>query len=268
MKFEFAALGSGSRGNCYYIHYNGTRILLDAGLSARQTVKRLAELGIDAGSLTAIVITHEHSDHAAGLPVLSRQFQLPIWMNAKTKAALGALNFQEGLIRTFKTGAEFQLEAVSFHPFSVYHDAADPVGLLIEAGSVSLGLVEDLGHASMLVIETIKRCQALFLETNHDVELLMAGPYPWSIKNRINSRLGHLSNAAAAELLESVWHHDLQKIVLCHMSEVNNRPELALQSIHGALARLGADSVEVALAPQHRPTELMVLNGKSQGRCS
>lgn len=254
-----AVLGSGSKGNCYYVASGAEQLLLDAGLTAKQTELRLSMLGIEVRELTGIVITHEHSDHIAGLKVLSTRYHLPVWCNALTGAVISR-KIGNGLdLRYFKTGVVFTLGALTIHPFSVYHDACDPVGLLISANTRNFALVEDLGYASNLVIELLKQCHGLCLETNHDVQMLMNGPYPWSVKARINSRTGHLSNEAAAMLLEAIYHRELKYLMLCHLSDRNNDPGLAETTIRKTLDRLGATDITIEVARQDESTRIITV---------
>ncbi len=234
MALTFCVLASGSKGNATYVEGQSGALLVDCGLSARELMKRLALAGLEAGRLKAIILTHEHRDHVAGARVLAKQLKLPVLGTRDTLAGAGAL---PGVKRqAFAAGEEFSLAGLCLHPFSIPHDASDPVGLVISQGAARLGVCTDLGQAGVLVRARLAGCQALLLEANHDPEMLAAGPYPPWLKQRVRSSHGHLSNQQGAELLAHLSHAELRQVVLGHLSEKNNRPELALAAAGEALA--------------------------------
>jgi phosphoribosyl 1,2-cyclic phosphodiesterase len=253
-------LGSGSSGNCAYLETSQARVLIDAGLSLRQIRKRLATIGRVPENLTAILITHEHSDHVQGLAQLVEKLRIPVYCNRPTREAI---EYQQGNrleCRQFETGATFDLEDLSVETFSIPHDAQDPVGFLLKTSYGNVGFLTDLGHATRLAIERIRRANVLILESNHDVKLLQDCPHrPWSLKQRILSRHGHLSNEAAAEVAEQIMSGDLRHIYLSHISRECNRPQLAFQVMSQRLQKLGASHVHLELTSQVVPCPTLTL---------
>ncbi|MBA3834144.1 MAG: MBL fold metallo-hydrolase, partial [Chthoniobacterales bacterium] len=204
--FSLTMLGSGSAGNSALVATDHCRILVDGGLSARQLVFRLALCGILPNELDGVLLTHEHGDHVCGLEVLCRKFQIPIYCNALTAEAIryGSLGEHRNW-RIFRTGAAFSICDITVESFSVPHDAVEPVGFAFHAGASALGYITDLGQATRLTIERLREVQTLVIETNHDEKLLQNDPHrPWPVKQRIQSRHGHLSNAAAAAVIEQL----------------------------------------------------------------
>jgi phosphoribosyl 1,2-cyclic phosphodiesterase len=251
---QLTILGSGSSGNCAYLEVEETRMLIDVGLSGRQIRQRLARIGRTPESLQAIFITHEHKDHTQGLVGLGERLQVPIYCNRLTKEAV---EHQVGLKldwRIFSTGASFDVGDVAVDTFTVPHDAQDPVGFLLRTVAGNIGFLTDLGHATKLVVERIRRAQVLLLEANHDLKMLQDDPRrPWSLKQRILSRHGHLSNEAAAAVAEQIVSADLRRLYLGHLSRDCNRPELALRVVSERLAKLGANHVFVEVTSQDTP---------------
>jgi phosphoribosyl 1,2-cyclic phosphodiesterase len=226
-------LSSGSKANCTFLEAGGVRVLIDCGLSGRQAELRLAEIGVDPATLTAIFVTHEHHDHIQGVAALSRRFNLPVYANAATFEQLGSLRRRE----VFSTGRDFTVGGLSCTPFSITHDAVEPVGFTVRAEGLTFVHVTDLGRVTTLVREQLRGAHAVVLESNHDVELLQACSYPWELKQRISSSHGHLSNQGASELLEEVLHPELFHIVLAHLSENSNTAALALHSTQAVVRR-------------------------------
>jgi phosphoribosyl 1,2-cyclic phosphodiesterase len=220
-------LGSGSKGNCTYIESPEARILIDAGLSAREIERRLQQLNRSAATLDAVLISHEHSDHVSGVGALARRYKLPVYANRATwqrvQQAVGVVDIRH----EFWTGVPFQLKDLAIDPFSLPHDADDPVAFRLTWRRRSLAVVTDLGYPSQLVRERIRRCHLLVLEANHDDTMLKAGPYPWPLKQRIGGKSGHLSNLQSSQLLGDILHDELEYVVLAHLSETNNTPDLA-----------------------------------------
>ena len=234
--FRFTVLGSGSAGNCALVETEHTRVLVDAGLSARQIVSRLALLGLQPDQIAAVLLTHEHGDHVGGLEVLCRRWDVPIYTNALTADALrnaGQLPNHRNW-RLFQTGRDFALEDLEIQNFPVPHDAADPVGFVFNRAGAGLAVLTDLGQVTKLVFTRVRHVTTLYIETNHDGPLLQQDTKrPWSVKQRILSRHGHLSNDAAAtaigELRES--GAPLERVVLGHLSRDCNRPDLAVGAV-------------------------------------
>ena len=253
---RFCVLGSGSKGNATFIESGRTRVLIDAGFSAIEIERRLAGIGIQAESLSAILITHEHGDHIRGISVLSRRYNLPVFASPAAIKAAGV-----GLDRLhshaeFAAGTTFTFQDLRIHPFTVSHDAADPVGFLINDGSLTLGYCTDTGTVSRLMQHRLAGCHGLVLECNHDPDMLRDGPYPQALKQRVRSKTGHLANHETAALLVSLLHDGLQHVTLAHISETNNRPQLVEESVAGLFA--GA-SASFSLASQDKACELIHL---------
>lgn len=261
MPVRLTILGSGSSGNCAYLETEEARILIDAGFSLRQIRQRLATIGRAPENLTGILVTHEHSDHVQGLAALSAKLQIPIYCNRLTKEAI---EFQYELTqvdwRLFATGASFELGNLTVETFSIPHDAQDPVGFLVQTAAGNVGFLTDLGHATKLVLERVRRANVLVLEANHDIKMLQDCPHrPWSLKQRILSRHGHLSNEAAADAAEEVMSSDLRHLYLGHLSRECNRPELAYEVMDQRLKKLGAEHVRLELTSQKAPCPTLVL---------
>lgn len=242
--FEIITLGSGSAGNAALIRSQSTSFLVDAGLSAKQLGMRLQACGITVEELSGILLTHEHSDHTSALKVLLAKHDLPVYCNTMTGRAL-----QEGGLacknwRYFQTGADFSLGDFTVRAFSVPHDAVDPVGFRISSAGACLGVLTDLGHATRMVFDALRGVRAMLIETNYDVDMLQRDMRrPWSVKQRIQSRHGHLSNLAAANVLAEL-DAPLQHVILGHLSRDCNSPETALACV---AQRLAADGRSVGL---------------------
>ena len=245
-------LGSGSAGNCALIATDHCRVLVDGGLSARQIVLRLALCGIAPNELDGVLLTHEHGDHVCGLEVLCRKFQVPIYCNALTAEAIryGSLGEHRNW-RIFRTGATFSICDITVESFSVPHDAVEPVGYTFHAAGSALGYITDLGQATRLTIERLRQVQTLVIETNHDEKLLQNDPHrPWPVKQRIQSRHGHLSNAAAAAVVAQLLPGKVARVVLGHLSRDCNSPELAAGTVRAELEKIGRRDVEIFCAAQ------------------
>jgi len=265
-------LGSGSSGNCAYVETDEARILVDAGFSARQIRQRLATIGRAPENLTGILITHEHSDHICGLLALAEKLKLPVYCNRETQEATmwafqskwsskknpalpgfgGGSETRAGLDwRLFRTGDSFELNDVLVETFSIPHDAQDPVGFLLRTNEIKIGFATDLGHVTKLVIDRLRNANALVLEANHDIKMLQECPRrPWSLKQRILGRHGHLSNEAAADCVAEIMSAELRNLYLGHLSRECNRPELAFRVVNERLQKIGATHVALALASQ------------------
>jgi phosphoribosyl 1,2-cyclic phosphodiesterase len=249
-------LGSGSKGNCTYIESPETRLLIDAGLSAREIVRRLHRINRSPEGLDGVLISHEHSDHIQGAGALARRFKLPLYVNPGTwQRAQHIVGAVEDL-RSFPTGAAFTLKDVVILPFSLPHDAEDPVAFRLSWRQRTLAIVTDLGYPSQLVRERIKGCHLLVIEANHDEAMLKAGPYPWALKQRIGGKAGHLSNHQSSQLLSDVMHDELEQVVLAHLSEINNLPDLARLTVMEVLV---ARRTRLSVASQREVSPWFVL---------
>lgn len=237
---KICVLGSGSRGNSIFVRCRDTRVLLDAGFPGSQIKERMAAIGESPERLDALILTHEHLDHSQGAGVLSRRYGIPLYVNELTLQAAGrALGTVEQTV-LFHPGTSFSVNDLVVEPFSLPHDAMDPVGLALKWGGKKLCVVTDLGSATHLVREKAEGSDLLVLEFNHDPGMLIEGPYPWNLKQRIKGRLGHLSNEDSAKLLKGLAHPNLRHVFIAHLSQHNNHPELALLKAAGALRDCGA----------------------------
>ncbi len=250
--FSLTMLGSGSAGNSALIATDHCRLLVDGGLSARQLVLRLAQCGITPNELDGILLTHEHGDHVCGLEVLCRKFQAPIYCNALTAEAIRYDSLgKHRHWRIFRTGSTFSICDITVESFPVPHDAVEPVGYTFHTGPSALGYVTDLGYATRLTIERLREVQTLVIETNHDEKLLQDDPHrPWPVKQRIQSRHGHLSNAAAAAVVGQLLSGKIARVVLGHLSRDCNSPELAAGTVRVELEKLGRPDLEIFCAAQ------------------
>jgi phosphoribosyl 1,2-cyclic phosphodiesterase len=313
---RMTVLASGSKGNSTVVATQRTRILVDAGLSCREILKRMQTAGEDPRSLDAILVTHEHQDHVQGVAVLARKLGIPVyftemthrawvrWMRPRkrmtyadwlrqrqaaaevvssepvpnTAVALdgSADQVDEDLceepasaerdpaaipsVAFFEAGKRFMVGDIDVEPFTIPHDAADPVGFVFEGEGVRIGFATDLGYMPANARQALRRCDVLLLESNHDTEMLRDGPYPWSVKQRVMSRVGHLSNEAAAEFLERNYDGQAAYVILAHLSESNNLPALARVSAERALRdRMSLLANKLLLAQQHEPLATITL---------
>ncbi|HUF77887.1 MAG TPA: MBL fold metallo-hydrolase [Thermoanaerobaculia bacterium] len=252
---RLAILGSGSRGNSLVLDSGGRRILVDAGFSCRELERRLRLVGVEPETLEALVLTHEHSDHVRGAELFARRHRLPVWATAGTLDS-GALGEEtRRAAHRLVSGLLAEVAGFVVEPFAVPHDAAEPVGFAVaDAAGRRLGLAADLGIRSRLAWGRLAELDVLVLETNHDLGMLRAGPYPWSLKQRIAGSHGHLSNEDAAGGLPELVCDRLRWVVLYHLSQTNNSPVLAADAVGETLAREGSQAA-VALTEQGRPTE-------------
>jgi len=253
---EVCALASGSKGNSTYISDGSTSILIDAGLSGIELERRLQSKKRRPENIDAILVSHEHRDHIQAAGVLSRRFNIPVYLTPKTWKAAEQILGKISDIRHFECGTGFKINNLEICPFSISHDAQDPAGLTVRKNGTKVGIATDLGIATALVKEHLKNCSLLIIEANHDPEMLMNGPYPWYLKQRVKSRTGHLSNKDSGELLKEIIHEQLQHVLIGHMSEKNNTPYKALEVVGQAMNGCRAG---IAIAPQDRCSELFIL---------
>jgi phosphoribosyl 1,2-cyclic phosphodiesterase len=254
-RFCICPLASGSRGNAVLVSTPDTAVLVDAGLSGVELERRMAAVGQDPARLSAIVVTHEHTDHVKGVGVLGRRFNIPVYITPATHRACSGLGTIPGLIY-FECGTRFQIQDLAVTPFSISHDACDPAGLTLTWQNRKIGIATDLGVVTNLVRNHLAGCSLLYLESNHDPDMLINGPYPWHLKQRIQSRTGHLSNTDAGTLLAELVHKDLTHVVLAHLSEENNRPEQALAEVGRCL---NGTNIALSVAGPDRPGRMIQL---------
>lgn len=250
-------LASGSGGNAAYVQSGATALVVDSGLPFKEVRRRLGLIGVDSGGIDAVMVSHGHADHVSGVGPLSRRFGVPVFANAGTIAESVFLSGIDGLER-FTTGETVTVGDLDVTAFAVPHDAGEPVGFAISDGQVMVGIATDLGSLTLEVVEGLGGCDAVVLESNHDIEMLRTGPYPVFLKQRIRGALGHLSNDDAGELIGVILHTDLRHLVLAHLSETNNEPGITLESARRALGRKGA-RVNLTLGWQGRVGEVIDL---------
>jgi phosphoribosyl 1,2-cyclic phosphodiesterase len=275
MAVRMTVLASGSRGNSAVLSSSDTSILIDAGLSCKETLKRMHTAGEDPLALKGVVITHEHQDHVNGLAVLARKLRIPIYMtepthhawkrwyrsNAPKKSDGSKADAHIEQLELFNAGEAFHIGDIGVTPFTIPHDAADPVGFVFNVEGIRIGFVTDLGYMPTSVRTHLRGCDGLVIESNHDLEMLRVGPYPWAVKQRVMSRTGHLSNEELGKFLATDYDGGAAFIVLAHLSENNNLPEVALACAENALnpRRSLLHANLVRLAAQDAPIESITL---------
>jgi phosphoribosyl 1,2-cyclic phosphodiesterase len=250
-------LASGSKGNAIYISDGQTAILMDAGLSGIEIQRRMEGAQLNIEEIKAIVVSHEHSDHVRGVGVLARRYHLPVYMTRGTATAAAAQLGRIDELHHFDVGTPFAINNLSIHPFATSHDARDPAGFTISLNGRKIGIATDLGIATGMVKQHLKSCALLVLEANHDPVMLTDGPYPWPLKQRIKSRNGHLSNQESRDLLGDIKHEGLCHVILAHLSETNNTPEKAYETVDQVLGQ--GDRIQLHVACQERCSELVIL---------
>ncbi|MBW2285501.1 MAG: MBL fold metallo-hydrolase [Deltaproteobacteria bacterium] len=254
---KFSVLASGSKGNACYVETEDARVLVDAGLSAREIERRLKLVGVDPNGIDGLFITHEHADHIRGAGPFARRFDVPVFINKPTydrsKKFLGSLSTPI----IVATGMPVTLKNLVIETFTKCHDAVDPVGLVFSCNGSRIGLATDLGRTTNLVEDRLRDCNALILEFNHDITMLEQGPYPLALKRRIKGPDGHLSNDQAETLLKKLLHADLRHVVLAHLSDANNRPDHALRAASRALDTRRNITASVWVSRQDEPGPLI-----------
>jgi phosphoribosyl 1,2-cyclic phosphodiesterase len=245
----FCPLASGSKGNSLYIGSGKTKILIDAGISLKALTAKLSEMQVDIAEISAVLITHEHGDHIRGLSALCSKWQIPVFANRETAKAILPLCREAPKFKIFSTGESFQFGDIEIHPFSIQHDAMDPVAFTFKIDSLKVGVCADLGFASSLVLKQLQSCDYLYLEANHQPSMVYSSSRPMVYKQRVLSRQGHLSNEDSAEVIAQVHHDGLKHVYLAHLSSECNTPELALKVVGESLDRQGR-SVPLSIAKQ------------------
>jgi phosphoribosyl 1,2-cyclic phosphodiesterase len=260
-------LGSGSRGNATLVEFGGsgplfgcTRLMVDAGLSARETTLRLQSIGVRPDSIAVLLLSHEHDDHSRGAERFSRLHGVPVMCSMRTLEAMDCSPDHFAEWRPLAVGRRAEVAGVEVEPFSVPHDAAEPVGFVMTGEGLRFGIATDLGHATPQVVERLRGCQVLMVESNHDDRMLLEGPYPWPLKQRVSGRLGHLSNREAAALLrEAAADGECRAVVLAHLSEKNNTRDLARRSASAAFAGKRGARPAIHVAASASPTAPVVV---------
>lgn len=247
---RFSVLASGSKGNVSYFETDNAKILIDAGLSCKEIIRRLKLIRVEPEGLDALIITHEHLDHIKGAGPITRRFDLPVYINHKTleksRHILG--NLPNPVI--IDTGQTLRIKDLVIETFTKCHDAADPFGLVLSFNGSKVGLATDLGRSTRLVEDRLKGCNALILEFNYESEMLDNGPYPLFLKRRIKGQDGHLSNRQAADLIQTISHDKLEHVVLAHLSDTNNHPEKANEEAVKVLSKCGLHKTKVIVSMQ------------------
>ncbi len=255
MSIRLCSLSSGSSGNCIYVGSENTGLLVDCGVSGKEILENLKNIGVCTSTIKGILVTHEHSDHTKGIGVISRKLNIPIYANAKTWAGMvdciGKISADN--IRHFDTGVDFELNELTVKAYNIPHDASEPVGYSFRLGSRKVCIATDLGYFSDEVKENTKGADMVLLEANHDVEMVKVSSYPYFLKRRILSDVGHLSNEAAGHAVMELLNSGVKKILLGHLSKENNFPELAYQTVKNILdanhITIGKD-IELEVAPR------------------
>ena len=256
---RFSVLASGSGGNACYVETARSRILIDAGLSCRELLRRLELIGADPAGLDALILTHEHLDHIRGAGPIARRLNLPVYGNRSTlKRGMKIIGDLARPVTIF-TGQPITINGLLIETFTKCHDAGDPMGIVVSSNGVRLGLITDLGRSTGVVEDRLRGCRGLIIESNHDEKMLEEGPYPLDLKRRIKGPEGHLSNSQAAELLESLAHEALEVVVLAHLSAENNLPHMALAAARESLVRCGRSATRIVMSSQDSPAPLIEL---------
>ena len=244
-------LASGSRGNATYIGRGDRALLVDVGVSARKAAEKLMERGLDPAHVAGIVLTHEHGDHARGARVFARRHKVPVFVHSAARGKVALDGVPD--VRTFDGDRPFEVAGFEVQPFSIPHDTVEPVAFVVDDGVHRVGIATDMGMTTHLTVDRLGRCQAVVLESNHDLRMLMEGPYPWWLKQRVRGRLGHLDNTEALDVLERIADSGVQVALLGHLSQENNDPALVRALALERLARNGQGHVQLQVLAQDVP---------------
>ncbi|PWU03091.1 MAG: MBL fold metallo-hydrolase [Bacteroidetes bacterium] len=256
MALSIASLNSGSNGNCYYIGNENEAVLIDGGISCRETEKRMKRLGLSMAKVKALFVTHEHSDHISGVPGLAKKYQFPIYITEKTRKSCGFILY-DGRGVHFEDGQNITVGNLTVYPFRKFHDAIDPFSFVVSDSSVKVGVFTDIGIACDRIKQQFAHCHAVFLESNYDSDMLEKGSYPKVLKKRISGGEGHLSNTLALELFNTYRSRYLSHLILSHLSQNNNRTKIVED-----LFAPYAGSTEIIVASRHHETKLILVDGK------
>lgn len=259
---KFVPLASGSSGNCVFLDYDGVKILIDCGLSGSKTGKLLEDIGEDPHELSAIFLTHEHHDHTTGVGVLSRRYDLPIYLTEGSRKGFepSAGRIKEENIHFIKANEFLSFKNMDIRPFSIHHDAKDPVGFVFYLGNKKISLMTDTGFVDKKMEDEIKGSDIYYLEANHDLEALKRGPYPLALKKRVMGKMGHLSNDQTAEILSDLLEGRGEEVFLAHLSDTNNTPDLSRITVDDYLTSLGLNTrkdISLSVANRYRPEKIV-----------
>ena len=253
---KICSLASGSKGNCLYLETGDTRVLIDVGLSLRETLLRMDEVGIDASRINAVLVTHEHIDHIRSAGSFARKFNVPVFASHLVHAKADKY-FKKTQVCEFESGLALTFRDIRIDPVPITHDSCDPVGFVVESREGRAASVTDFGIVTRLITEKLRGCRFLNLESNHDVDMLMNSPYPWELKQRIKSRHGHISNEESLALLHELAHGGLEALVMAHLSEVNNHPEHVVRTTRAFLSDQNICAPRVVIGDQYHASELI-----------
>lgn len=264
---RLVSIASGSSGNCIYVGSENSHILVDAGISNKRIEQGLNEIGIKGSEINGIVITHEHSDHTKGLGVLARKYGVPIYSTKETLEEIASIKalgeYPKDLFKPIQPDVDFEIGDLLVKPFSIDHDAANPVAYRIQCGHKSVAVATDMGHYDQYIIDHLQGLDALLLESNHDVNMLESGPYPYVLKRRILGDHGHLSNENAGRLLNCILHDRIKKILLGHLSKENNYEELAYETVKLEINQgdnpFRASDFSITVANRDRMSEIVTI---------
>jgi len=256
MAITVSVLGSGSRGNATFIKSERVRLLLDVGLSRKEIARRLESIGEDPDGIDAVLITHEHADHAGGLKMLMKELTVEAFLTPGTIRAIEAEQFEltDSKIIPVRPFTPFTVGDMEIFPFRVPHDAVEPVAFSITCAGIKITQLTDIGYMPDYVAERLRGSQVLIVESNHDLEMLRVGPYPWNLKQRLMGRYGHLSNTAVSRFIREQYDGMAEHVLLAHLSSKNNHPEIALQEAARALRHRGLSTTPLSLTSQDEPT--------------
>ena len=257
MSLFISSLNSGSNANCYYVGNSHEAILVDAGLSCRETEKRMKQLGLSMETVKAIFVTHEHADHISGLPGISKKYQLPVYVTAPTLANCN-IPVEPELVYSFQKSKPVRLGNLTVTPFRKSHDAADPHSFMVSGNGINVGIITDIGHACKQVMKYFSQCHAAFLEANYCIDMLANSSYPYFLQQRISSDEGHLSNAQALDLFINYKSPDLRLLILSHLSKNNNNPELV-----ETLFNQQAGDTQIVVASRYEATQIFCISGEN-----
>ena len=257
--FQVSSLASGSKGNAFVVRTNKTKILVDIGLSGKKLFSLMETINLSKEKLKAVIVSHEHSDHVSGAGVVCRKLKIPLYISKHTHFASKKKIQKVDEIIYFNTGEKFIVDDIEILPFQSSHDAVDSHNFIVQQDNnykQKLGIITDLGYVTKLHQLRLKNVSTILLESNHDPEMLRDGPYPWKLKQRVQGRTGHLSNEQAVGLVTSIISPDLKNLILVHLSETNNKPEIAFATMNNYLNSINSD-VNVIVASQYEPTEMI-----------